>query len=307
MPEFYAESPEELAHLLKFNPAADAQAALHLPRWINLFDEHSRGLVLDFAGCFGDRLFGLIIHDHHEISHRFENYKAILEQMNSVLERMNGPRLFIEYASGLDTSFFCRIFEEIRELRHISCCLDIGHIGLRQASVVYSYKHPGEDVCSLSPQDAGLADVMGDVQAAVEAALAEVLRVIRRTGCLGKPVHFHLHDGHPLSTFSPYGVSDHLSFFTKIVLPFEYLGRSEVGTMFGPAGLFRIVGEARRAPGPERVSFSLEIHPVEGRLPLGDAAGLFAHWKDKGNAERMNFWLSVLRENQRLLQEAMGQ
>lgn len=307
MPEFYAGSPEELDHLLKFNPAADVQAALHLPRWIDLFDERSRRLVLDFAGSYRGRLFGLIIHDQLEIARSLKDYKAILEQMNSVLERMNGPRLFIEYASGLETSFFIRLFEEVRELGHISCCIDIGHIGLRQASRVYSYKHPGENVCSLTPQYAGLADVVGDVQEAAEAALPEVLRVICRTGCLGKPVHFHLHDGHPLSTFSTCGVSDHLSFFTKIVLPFEYLGRSDVGAMFGPDGLFRIVGEAMRAAGPERVSFSLEIHPVEGRLPLGDSAGLFAHWKDKGNAERMNFWLSVIRENQRLLLEAIGQ
>jgi len=36
---------------------------------------------------------------------------------------------------------------------------------------------------------------------------------------------------------------------------------------------------------------------VEGRLPLSDAAWLFAHWQDTANAERMNYWLSVLSEN----------
>ncbi len=42
------------------------------------------------------------------------------------------------------------------------------------------------------------------------------------------------------------------------------------------------------------MSLTLEIHQVEGRLPLGDAARLFRHWTDLTNAERMNYWLSVL-------------
>lgn len=306
-PEFYAETPDELDHLLRFRPVAEARAAVHLPRWINLFDENSRRLVLEFAGRFRGRIFGLIVHDQEEVSREFENYAAILGRMNSPLEGINGPRLFIEYASGLDTSLFVKLFEETRDLAYVSCCIDIGHIGLWHANRVYSLKHPGEDVCSLSPRHSGLMEIMGDVQEAAAAALSEVTRVIRRTGCLGKPLHFHLHDGHPLSTFSPFGVSDHLSFFTKIMLPFEYMGRKDVGTMFGPSGLFRIVEESMKMPGPERISFSLEIHPVEGRLPLGDAAALFNHWKDKGNAERMNFWLSVLHENQQLLLEAVRQ
>jgi hypothetical protein len=36
---------------------------------------------------------------------------------------------------------------------------------------------------------------------------------------------------------------------------------------------------------------------VEGRVPPSDAAWLFARWQDTTNAERMNYWLSVLSEN----------
>jgi hypothetical protein len=43
---------------------------------------------------------------------------------------------------------------------------------------------------------------------------------------------------------------------------------------------------------------------VEGRLPLADAAPLFARWKDLTNAERMNYWLSVLGENALLVSQA---
>jgi hypothetical protein len=48
---------------------------------------------------------------------------------------------------------------------------------------------------------------------------------------------------------------------------------------------------------PRGASFTVEVHQVEGRLPLSDAAWLFAHWQDTANAERMNYWLSVLSEN----------
>ena len=40
---------------------------------------------------------------------------------------------------------------------------------------------------------------------------------------------------------------------------------------------------------------------MEGRLPLADAAPLFTRWRDLTNAERMNYWLSVLGENALLL------
>jgi hypothetical protein len=75
--------------------------------------------------------------------------------------------------------------------------------------------------------------------------------------------------------------------------------------MYGPAGLLRIAAKALEAIGHERASFTLEIHPVEGRQPLGDAASLFTHWRDKTNAERMNHWLGVLRQNHSLLAEGL--
>jgi hypothetical protein len=54
------------------------------------------------------------------------------------------------------------------------------------------------------------------------------------------------------------------------------------------------------------VSFTLEIHQAEGRLPLADAAELFGHWKNIANGERMNYWLAVLAENALLLDELIG-
>ena len=60
------------------------------------------------------------------------------------------------------------------------------------------------------------------------------------------------------------------------------------------------------ACGPEAVSFTLEIHQVEGRLPLADAARLFTRWRDLTNAERMNYWLSVLGENALLVSQHLA-
>jgi hypothetical protein len=51
------------------------------------------------------------------------------------------------------------------------------------------------------------------------------------------------------------------------------------------------------------VSFTVEVHQVEGRLPLADAAWLFRHWRDTTNAERMNYWLSVLSDNAMLISQ----
>jgi hypothetical protein len=74
---------------------------------------------------------------------------------------------------------------------------------------------------------------------------------------------------------------------------------------YGPAGLAAIVAAATAAIGLERVSFTFEIHQVEGRLPAGDTAGLFAHWQDLTNAERMNYRLSVLAQNAMLARAAI--
>jgi hypothetical protein len=148
-----------------------------------------------------------------------------------------------------------------------------------------------------------LPHIIEDVQSAVLTAVDHVVQVTGELAALGKPLHFHLHDGHPLSTFSAYDVSDHLSFLSEIPIPFDYGGRQSLPPMFGPAGLAEIAGEALRLLGPELVSFLLEVHPTEGRIPLGNADYLFMNWQDKLNAERMNFWLSTLAQNRVLLSE----
>lgn len=302
--EFYAESPQELSTLLEFRPAPETLATAHLPRTMDLFEETSRQLLLEFATRSKHQIFGLVIHDQKTIFDHFEDYLKILKKINRRLLRMDGaPYIFVEYGAGLPPELFLQLHRSIDDLRQVSACLDIGHVGLWQTRTSYGLKHPGHDVCQLTPQHPELPSVIEDVQSAVEAALDPVLYMIRELGRLGKPLHVHLHDAHPLATFSPFGISDHLSFLDEIPIPFGYRGREALHLMFGPAGLSKIVNESLQALGTQQVSFMLEIHPTEGRVPLRDASALFQHWADKGNAERMNFWLSVLLKNRLLLED----
>jgi phosphoglucan,water dikinase len=298
--EYYAETPEELEHLLKFRPSAAAPAIVHLARGIDLFRDEDRRRVADFSKRFRGRIYGMVMHDQKEITHRSDDYAALLSDLEADMKK-DACYLFIEYASGLAPATFVALFEKIRGLDHVSCCIDTGHLGLYCAHAFYAAHHPGRDMFSVKPDDPSLSLFIENIQSSVESALDEVLPLIRKLVALGKPLHFHLHDGHPLSVSSPFGVSDHLSFFEKIPIPFQHGGKNLLTPLFGPSGLSRIVDEALKI-GKEKVSFTIEIHPSGATLPLGDAAHLFGRWKDKGNAECMNNWLSVIAANSRLVQ-----
>jgi hypothetical protein len=205
---------------------------------------------------------------------------------------------------GMAPARFCELFEKIKELPRISACLDIGHLGTWQANEYFRNRHPGRDIWSFTPASPELPELITDLQEAVESALPAVLRTIQRLAALGKPLHFHLHDGHPLAACtSPFRVCDHLSFFTKISLPFAFRDQQTLRPMFGPAGLASIVAAALATLSPAQLSFTLEIHPLAGRSGLGEDTHFFAHWRDKTNAERMKHWLNVLQRNFDLLRQ----
>ena len=296
--EMYADTLEQLDRVLSFVPSHECLPVVHLNRKVNVLQARSRAVVEAFAERFAGRVWGLVVHDNAEMVARENDLLAAMRELDTWLSvRPDGPYLFLEYAAGLELEWFVEIAERLREVEHVSFCIDVGHIGIRQARHAFFREHPGLDLATLSPGDKRLPDLDMDVQSAVGSALPAVVEVAHRIGRLGKPLHFHLHDGHPLIP----GLSDHFSFLTQVPIPFNYGGRWSLSPMYGPSGLSAIVQASIEACGVEQASLTLEIHQAEGRLPLGDAAGLFRHWRDLTNAERMNYWLSVLAQNTMLL------
>ena len=305
--EVHAGTPEQLEAVLRFEPASVFKPVVHLPRDFNLGDDRTRGRIRELAARFGGRVYGFVIHDRSEWEHDTAAFVSAASEMDRQLRGLVGsPLLFVEYAVGLEPRAFVRLFRDIQDLETVSACIDVGHVGIRCIRAAYEKSRPGEDICALKSSPPELPRLMPDVEKAVSEALPAVLNLISAVSELGKPVHFHLHDGHPLSKFSPFGVSDHLSFRAEIPLSFEYRGRRAAPTMFGPAGLSQIIARAMGSPAVGQLSFTLEIHPTSQRQGLGDAEHLFRHWSDKTNAEMMNHWLWVLAQNQQLLPTAMN-
>lgn len=300
--EFYAETFAELNHLLTFRTGAKIPAVAHLARHLNMMTPEGRDMVLGFARRFRDKLVGLVVHDQPEVCSSFHDYVAALRALAAGLQQIPEPPLIhVEYASGLPLDAFIAVFEAISDLQEVSCAIDIGHVGLWQVRKAFSARHRGVDVCGLQADDPALPALVEDVQQAVASATGAVLNVVESLGRLEKPIHFHLHDGHPIAAVNPLGISDHLGFSERIPVPFTYRGRPLLDPMFGATGLEAIIEAALRHPGPQRVSFTLEIHPTGRMLALGPYEDLFSHWKDKTSARKMFHWLCMLVENQRLI------
>jgi hypothetical protein len=299
--EVYARSAAELDWILGLAPASTHPPMVHLPRDLDLLDPQAEARVIRLARRFGDRVSGFVVHDRQHLPHRLPELTATAERLSSVLTRAGKARLFVEYAVGLRPEQFAEIGEALRCVERVCVCVDTGHVGIRQARREYARRCPEDDrdVAALDAADPDLPSLVDDVQAAVASGLEKVDELISALASQAKPVHFHLHDGHPLVP----GLSDHYGFLLRVPVPFTYQGMRSLSPLYGPAGLGRILHVATETLGEDRSSFTLEIHEHTGRLPLipGEAEGLFPHWRDLANAERMNFWLRELAENASLV------
>jgi hypothetical protein len=296
--EVYADTPEQLDRLLGFAPSEQHLPTVHLSRGVNVLHANDRAAVGAFADRFAGRIWGLVVHDKAEMARQPDAVVDALAELSRLLDAgPDRPHLFLEYAAGLELDWFVELAQRLRNMDRISVCVDVGHVGVSRARRSFRRLHPDIDLAALHPQDARLPELAGAVRAAVESALPAVLDTARALGDIGKPVHFHLHDGHPLVP----GLPDHFGFLVRLPVPFPAGGRRSLDPMYGPTGLAAILRTAVDACGAGRASFTLEIHQAEGRLPLDDAAGLFQHWRDTTNAERTNYWLSVLSQNAMLV------
>lgn len=304
--EVYPGAPERLNDVVGQTPGNALTIHAHLPRGLNLLREDDRHWVVEFARRSPARVRGLVAHDQWDLVESPDEYRAALRALDADLRALGRPEplLFVEYAVGVEASRFVAMFASIAELSQISACIDVGHLGIQQARVAFAARRPGLDVCALTPYADELPALIAVVEGAVRSVLPWLLEQIEALARIGKPLHFHLHDGHPLWTLNRYGVADHASFLERVVLPFEFQGQHCLPMMYGPRGLQAIVASALRWLAAAQVSFTVEVHPVEGRQPLAAFAPHFRHWRDTTNAERMNYWLTVLLRNARLTQEA---
>ncbi len=302
-PEYYADSVDGLEHKMEFRPDFKKDVFFHLPRNLNVFEERSGKYVRELAGAFHGRVTGLVLHDQKEAAHSAVEYESAVRNLASHIH--GGLRLYIEYAVGLDPHVFVNLIKSLKGVENIGACLDIGHIGIKQIFSSYSVKTGGSDICGLKSSPKITGEQLEVVEEAKKSALPVVLKMIEELGTLGKPVHFHLHDGHPLSRLSSFGLVDHLSFYEKIPLPFEWKGKAYLDPMFGTEGLAKIIESSMDRIGIRHLSYTLEMHPAMRRLPLGNEARLFSHWKDLTNAEIMNEWLYDLQKNGKFINEVI--
>jgi hypothetical protein len=294
--EVYADRPDDLSRLLHYVPAGETLPVVHLNRRVDLLDPAGRATIGAFAERFAGRIAGLVIHDRPAMRDRLPD---VVEALRDT-DRSGGPMLFLEYAVGLGPAWYAELAERIADVESASVCIDTGHVGIEAARRALGAARPDLDIGALTPRSPLLPEAVADVQRATAAALPAVIDLVNAIGPIGKTLHLHLHDGHPLTP----GLADHFSFLGRVPVPFAVDGRRSLDTMYGPAGLAAVLRAAVRACAPGRASFTLEIHQVEGRLPLDDV-DLFQHWRDLTNAERMNYWLAVLADNHLLARTAL--
>jgi hypothetical protein len=306
--EIHANAPESLHWLLNLRPWPEAPVVVHLPRDFDLLQETTSNRIVELSSRAAGTAIGCVVHDQQVMLEKPRDYLTAVRRINDRLRRIvNCPVLFIEYAVGLEPATFVEFWRSVGDLSHIAPCIDIGHVGIRASRAAYAHTFPGEDICALKSQGPALAHRIDQVQKAVVSGQSTVLQLVDELAAMvaNKRLHFHLHDGHPLSKASPFGVADHLSFFSKIPLEFEHCGQDYLPPMFGPSGLMKVVQRVFNHMNVERLSFTLEIHPTQQRLALTEGSGLFEHWTDKTNAELMNHWLEILASNHELLLESI--
>jgi phosphoglucan,water dikinase len=300
--ELYAANVEQLQQRLRYAPSEPSM--VHLPRDLDLLEQRNRRFVLDMARQGAGRVRGMVLHDQRAMRDRADDYRRAVEALSKGLEGIgDAPTVHIEYAVCIEPERFCAFFEQVAGLTAIGACIDIGHVGMHAARERFAARQSGRDACALAPYHPELPGLVDQLQQSLTVGLPAVLQTIERLGGLDLPLHFHLHDGHPLWVHNPYGVSDHMSFLDTIPVPFEHRGARCLTPLFGPDGLGAILGVIHRSVDLQRCTLTLEIHPQPGREALDERSRqeLFGHWEDLTNAERMNYWVSILRANAVLL------
>jgi hypothetical protein len=299
--EIYPGSVREALYTWRFVPRTSERHVVHLPRHWNVLSRAGREQVVAFAAALRGRARGLVLHDHQSWSERPDELLRALGALDGALASSPGaPPLFVEYAAGLELDAFSALLEAAAPLSRISACIDTGHVALFSARRRLEAARPGLDALALEPDQPGIVELLPLFEKTTEEVRGDVADFTARLARIGKPLHFHLHDGHLLSRHSVYfadhGVRDHLSFRQPIPVPTWVSPSGQLSTVLGEAGLRRLLGAALAELPGESLSLTLEIHPTRERprKPLGEHAPLFSRWTDLGHAEVTHHWLGVL-------------
>ncbi|MGV1007859.1 MAG: hypothetical protein ACOYBY_04525 [Dermatophilaceae bacterium] len=298
--ELYAGSPEGLERALRFAPAGQRPPTVHLSRDLDLLRGRDRAAILELVRRFGARLSGLVLHDRKDTPSRLAEVPRAAAEVSRALVASGPARLYVEYAAGSTLDEFVALGERLAPFERVGLCIDIGHVGIRQARRRFAERAPqaGVDLAELTADDARLPDLVDVVVDAVAVGSTAATTLVNAIGGQPVPVHLHLHDGHPLIR----GLSDHYAFQWSLPIPFAWQGRRSLPSLYGVVGLAEILRAARERIPPERLSLTLEIHQGYGRLRLdpGDAEA-FRHWVDLTNAERQNAWLAMMTQSAALV------
>ena len=108
--EVYADTPDQLDHVLKYVPP---HPACPLARELNMLRERDRCVVEEFAAHFAGRLSGMVVHDKSHMGTRTAALVAVLTELGSRLARRRGaPSLFLQrpraWSAQLTGARFCR-------------------------------------------------------------------------------------------------------------------------------------------------------------------------------------------------------
>jgi hypothetical protein len=142
--EGYADSPDHLEHLLELAPLHEFLPMIHLSREINLLHDRDRIVVETFAARFAGRIAGFVVHDKVEMGQQTNRLVEVLQEVGASLDRKKEfPVVFLEYAAGLEPAWFIDVAERVRDVAKISCCIDVGHVGIKQACTSFVRQHPG--------------------------------------------------------------------------------------------------------------------------------------------------------------------
>ena len=292
--ELHPASPEHLSQILKFAPAGRT-STVHLPYSVVL-DHDDTDTICDFVFAGGSKISGFVLHDSMSYRDDISSGIEYIKRLSSKLEGKTDAFVCVEFAVGLPFEVYFDLIMQIKDLPNIGACIDIGHIGINATVADFYRTHPSIYVRDLKPDPGMSLETFYKIEQSTLAGRNCAFKYIEQICKSGAYVHFHLHDGHPMSTFSPYGVCDHLPFFMEIPTLLPEIGA--IGGMYGVSGLRHILELAITNIPQQRRTFTLEVHPQPGaKKVLREHMKYFANWSDMTNAYAMNYWMELVIQN----------